>query len=126
MPAIVRRDGRVLKVLDTGDEAFGWLQGYQGQSVHHATSYEGYSIEDDAAGIEVPAAAFPFLKPGTYVLLRLMGRNSTDIGGNIVGPYTLDVMPATTIDTHADSNFPVVAVMHHTIESCWIVEGGSV
>jgi hypothetical protein len=47
----VTRDGEVLATGLTEDEAFAWLLQHQGQSVHHATTHEGYAIVDEGRGI---------------------------------------------------------------------------
>lgn len=47
----VFRDGRPMHVrLDSHDAAFAFLLERQGQSVHHATTYEGYEIREVPAG----------------------------------------------------------------------------
>jgi len=40
----VRRDGRLFFGPATWNDAFAWLLGHQGQSVHHATTHEGWEI----------------------------------------------------------------------------------
>ena len=44
----VSRDGRTLATFDDANSAYVWLLRHQGQSVHHATTYEGYSIDETA------------------------------------------------------------------------------
>lgn len=40
----VTRDGKTLST-GTANECFIWILEHQGQSVHHATTFEGYAIE---------------------------------------------------------------------------------
>ena len=40
----VKKDGRVLTTCTDSNTAFTWLLRHQGQSVHYATTYEGYAI----------------------------------------------------------------------------------
>lgn len=41
----VKRDGRVVSLHESDSEAFGQLHRLQPNSVHHATTHEGWSIE---------------------------------------------------------------------------------
>jgi len=60
------------------------------------------------------AEAIMNLPPGTIVSLTLKGTGRVIIGA-VVGPYTHDVMPSVLIDTKNGSDYPVVAIMLHTI-----------
>jgi hypothetical protein len=42
---LVMRDKKVLAYVKDEAAAFAWLHKHQGQSVHHATTYEGYKIK---------------------------------------------------------------------------------
>lgn len=44
----VSRDGHTLATFDDESSAFAWLLRHQGQSVHYATTYGGYSIDETA------------------------------------------------------------------------------
>ena len=44
----VSRDGHTLATFDNYGGAFAWLLRHQSSSVHHATTYEGYSIDETA------------------------------------------------------------------------------
>ena len=40
----VKKDGRIVAECEDANAAFTWLLRHQGQSVHYATTYEGYAI----------------------------------------------------------------------------------
>lgn len=41
----VKRDGETLSLFESENDAAHWLLRHQGQSIHHATTHEGYSID---------------------------------------------------------------------------------
>lgn len=41
----ILRDGKVVALCETTDDAFVWLLNHQGQSFHYTTTYGGYEIE---------------------------------------------------------------------------------
>ena len=43
----IKRDGETLHTCDTANAAHIWLHKHQGQSVHHAIRWEGYTIEEE-------------------------------------------------------------------------------
>jgi hypothetical protein len=45
----ITRDGRVIAVVESENEAFAWLLRLQGQSVHYATTYGGYATRQAAS-----------------------------------------------------------------------------
>ena len=42
----ILRDGRLVKEVETEQQAWAWIHWHHCYSVHHATTYEGYEIKE--------------------------------------------------------------------------------